>query len=101
MYDKECHINADTTCYITALEQIKNSTTTRSLGFNIFGCDGSSSTESGVQWTPSITVPSLIAIKCRLLTTPSIVAMYLYIKVLVIRRGVKAKIVGLSKPPKE
>lgn len=57
----------------------------RSLGFNLSGCGGSGSTASGVQWTPSITVPSLIAIKCRLLTTPSIVAMYLDVKVLAIR----------------
>ena len=60
------------------LEQV-TSTTMRRRGLGISGCRGSSSTESGVQWTPSMTVPSLMAIKCRLLTSPSITAIYLAI----------------------
>lgn len=54
-----------------------NNTTMRRRGLDKSGCPGSSSTLSGVQWTPSIIVPSLMAIKCRLWTSPSIVAMYL------------------------
>lgn len=49
----------------------------RRRGLDISGCLGSNSTESGVQWIPSITAPSLIAIKCRLVTMPSIAAIYL------------------------
>lgn len=52
-------------------------TTMRRRGLDISVCRGSNSTESGVQWIPSITVPSLIANKCLLVTVPSIAAIYL------------------------
>lgn len=54
-----------------------SSTTMRSRALGISGCRGSNSTRSGTQWTPSTTVPSLMATNCRLLTAPLIVAMYL------------------------
>lgn len=41
-------------------------TTTRILGLDASGCAGNNSTKSGMQWTPSIWVPSLMAKRCRL-----------------------------------
>lgn len=58
------------------MKQAKN-TTIRRRGLGASDCCGNNSTESGVQWTPSMIVPSLMANKCRLLTTPFIVAIYL------------------------
>lgn len=56
---------------------LRDNTTIRSRGLAASGCVGKSSTESGVQCMPSISVPSLMAIRCRLRTPPSIVAIYL------------------------
>lgn len=44
------------------------------------GWTGSNSTESGVQCTPSMIVPSLMAIRCFLVTTPFTVAIYLQLQ---------------------
>lgn len=63
--------------YNTLVEIDVGLTTMRRRGLDLSGCCGSSSTASGIQRTPSTTVPSLMAIKCRLFTAPSIVAMYL------------------------